>query len=245
MDIANLIKSKRSPFFITIREGDGGLYRDGVGCMYEKISARYKVAMTCRHTVNNIPEQHQLKLLLGPDLTELEIVSPAIYPKDLDLDIAFFLVKDKSKTETLYLGEANRIRDGTKLQKGSILFNLKNTYQHGMHMVIPPIQIFRQQIDQVDSHCLANGLTKESEFVAKDNETVINQLKAKGWIQYHVLRMLSEPGCSGSPIFDKNLKFYGINLRGTPDLHVLSYMSSSQIAEQYKILKEEILSYKP
>ena len=124
-------------------------------------------------------------------------------------DVAFFVVRDPSNTPTKPF---TVLPDDLPIVDGKVLYSaqnfcdpIKSYYSVGpvSQAVSDPRLIFCKLSMAATEHALP------------DDHGRRQQLKQDGWLEYLLLQMVSRPGFSGSPIWDDQLQFYGMDIRGS------------------------------
>ena len=196
----------------------GGVYR-GIGAIIQRWDDGLRLVVTCRHVVHQMQQSsaHPIACITQPRTLQFDLLE-FIEDPDLRTDIAFVLVRDKrdSATEPLVIQS-----EDPELKSLKVMYNARNTSMpaHGSFRV----DILRQAVSEMPevlfvgspdaSGALSNAL------VARNDARRVEELASKGWLQCRAFQMISRQGNSGSPIFDDELRLYGLDAVGTSRGH--------------------------
>ena len=85
-------------------------------------------------------------------------------------------------------------------------------------------------------------LNPQADFLEPDSPKAA-QLLADGCHELGLMRMVSRPGCSGSPIWDPKLNLVGVDVRGTEGGDAgdyVGYVYAADIRECYEAVRGEL-----
>ncbi|MCX6733896.1 MAG: hypothetical protein NTX63_03715 [Candidatus Peregrinibacteria bacterium] len=184
-----------------------------VGVVVEQFKGKINLVMTCRHAFLDLHASSQI--ILGHKshngIGILRQESDAMYDREKDLDLAFFLAVDEQGTQKRLL----RIpEEDLAMPANGIMFNAKNessTWRHTYNVQL------RRNVEVKERSIYSYFSTRDAgaEVVLHSDLSRQTELEATGLHRHRVLQMQSRPGCSGSPVFSERGILYGINLRGT------------------------------
>lgn len=186
----------------------------GMGFVLEQFSDGVNLVATCRHNLE-VTQGANAQIIVshrgrGKPTTVMVIGDPIHDPRD-ENDLSFILIQDSSETRKRLFSIPNK---NPKLPRGRVLYNAKNSIE-----LFPPkynIELFRQsniRESEYIAYC-SRSKVEEARFIPKSNTEEIAEYEAMGGVRYRVLNMISRPGFSGSPIFDKQGVLYGMDARG-------------------------------
>ena len=157
-----------------------------------------------------MPDYRNVIAFKNPKPTILTCVGSPIEDPEAENDVAFFLVRDSSNAPTKPF---SLHADNLNIVDGQILYNAQNRCEplRGYYEVF----VASQSIHNKKWIVFCKFSVKETHSVALDDHERQNQLQQEGWIGHHLLQMVSRPGFSGSPIWDNQLRLYGMDIRGS------------------------------
>lgn len=162
----------------------------------------------------------------------LKILSGPIYAENKNEDVALFVALDRRRHKNV---EFNLASEKNIISDGMILFNSKCNFNPDIPTF--PFYVMSQEIFKTDRCYALNGFDKGGETIDPDEIEKEVGLKEKGYVIYPSIGMVSKKGCSGSPIFDKDLNLYGVNVRGVGNTDQLVYVPTEVLNNLY--LKNE------
>lgn len=217
-----------------------------MGFVYQILSPTRKLVVTCRHVLMHGPISEYV-LRLGA-YGKIEIVSPAIFPSNENMDLGFVIVEDLEKKAcqrfTPVLEQVSF--------RGKTLSNVKcimHEYPSTRFDLISLIQPITEDCRDIALHKVSKE-RPEVRGVDSIHETeeslrdTLTQHKQNGYETYPLLKMYSERGFSGSPIFDEKFNLYGVTIGGfLDDKTRMAYASAQQLQDAFNEVKATIYQY--
>lgn len=182
-----------------------------MGCVVERLNRNFRLVVTCRHAFENLRNGYRLVVgMKNPRPTVLNVIGQPIEDTEPESDVAFMVVSDPSDapTEPLIIGEQNPPVDGIK-----ILYNAANCCDPiaGMYDVF----VGRQTAQERNQRAFCKLSNRYTETTPIDDQARHQELMSDGWIGCRMFQMQSRTGNSGSPVWDDDLRLYGLDIRGT------------------------------
>jgi len=217
--VERLVSGERNPLVgitIAITKPEPRLFR-GMGFITERLGKELRLVATARHVLQPLLENSSscvLRLGINPARpTSMLLVGQPIEDSDPETDIAFFLARDPTNAPTqpfsLKTEDAPSLRD----TKGT-LYNAQNCWS----LLGPPYgaEVSRQsEVSELGRAYCKLSLPHHTHAVPFDDLELQAKLREEDWIECRLLQMISRAAFSGSPVFDDELRLYGMTVRGT------------------------------
>lgn len=205
-----LLTGGKNPL-VTLTFVRGLEYPRSMGFIVERFEKGLRLVVTCKHVVRlmHMPSYQKLVFFKNPKPTALTCLGDPVEDFLAENDIAFLVVHDPTNSPTQPLP----LDYGLLPINGQTLFSSKNDCEplkssYGIHITCQQVEEF-QQI----AYCKFSSIDVYS--VHMDNLDERRQRESEGYMPYRKLKMVSRPGYSGSPIWDKDLRLYGMHVRGS------------------------------
>ncbi len=246
--IQNWLKDKRNALVaITRRNEDQSLSRS-MGFVIDHLETGHEVICTAKHVFGkekNLESYHIHQGINGELELAMHHPSPLNAPTDLDIS---FLISSVRNEKSLLL-DASHYGKWTapsisQENTQSFLFNTKNIIGTSRSAIFDVMR----QAQKPYPHGLKLWSKYENRVVElrADDYEGLPKLKEEGYLEYGLLQMFSTPGCSGSPIWDEDLRLIGMNTRGN-DLSnkkdngdLLAYVYNQDLQDTYQSLLPQI-----
>lgn len=213
-----------------------------MGVVVSRLRGNHRLVLTCRHAFHNLDDQHECFLGIRKNC-RLEMLGPPIFDTNQESDIAFLVVRDEMNilTEPMVLTP-----DDYVVGERSVLYNAQNVsngvYNPSVFNVMRQFPV-RERIEEAIFVKYSDPFVWQTPV---DNTSLIQKLNTTGWQRCRSFTMRSRPGFSGSPVWNDNLQFIGMDIRGSNrddrNGDVMVCIPSSQIFMSYNKLKSQIES---
>ena len=184
-----------------------------MGFMIERFTDGLRLVVTCRHVVDQFKPFGRRPVIAfkNPLPTMLDLVGDPIEDLLAESDVAFLMVRDASDASTRPF---DLTAPDPAVSTEEALYNAKNECEPVLGTYL--VQIFRQgSVHEFDEVAFCKYSHPTVEIHHRDHVVIHERLCGEGWIQGRLLRMVSRPSCSGSPVWDDELRLYGMNVRGS------------------------------
>jgi len=184
-----------------------------MGAIIEVYPRGVRLVVTCRHSLQSwVGKPHGLIPAFSkpPRVVTLRPLGGPIMDTEEESDVAFLLVQDTEQTGVTPFALTRQDR----VIGGQTLYNASNQCDP----IARTYEVFKAQ--QVGTRELCwRGLYKFSEkvkhFLTEEETEKYNQMRTEGWRPCRMLKMISRPSFSGSPVWDDRLRLVGMNIGGS------------------------------
>ncbi len=182
-----------------------------MGCVVERLTGNLRLVMTCRHAFENLSNGYRLTVAMkNPNPTPLDPVGQPLEDPEPESDIAFLVVRDRldAPTEPLSIGQLDPSLTGMQT-----LYNAANRCDPlSLHY---EVFVARQTAKERPQRAFCKLSGRATETVPADDRVRHDELLRQGYFSCRMFQMHSRQGFSGSPVWDEQLRLYGIDIRGT------------------------------
>ena len=182
-----------------------------MGFIVESFDRGLRLIASCRHVFENCnaPGYRRIVATKRPAPTLITPLGDPIFDTDVECDVAFLIVRDPTDTT---IQPFLITPDDPPHIDVKILYNAQNKCEpRGEYYVFNA----RQVVKELGQFVFCKYSNKLAEFVSRSSTTRHEELERQGWHRYRFFNMLSREGYSGSPVYDDDLRLYGINARGS------------------------------
>ncbi|HLC48905.1 MAG TPA: hypothetical protein VJI96_00780 [Candidatus Andersenbacteria bacterium] len=203
---------------VTFIERPNPIIKKSIGCprsmgfIVERFEKGLRLVATCKHAISffSMSAYTNLVAFKNPKVTSLQCIGNPIGDPERESDIAFLLVRDPldAPTQPFALhAEELRIVDGMTLYNAQNQCNpVTSTYN---------VPVAAQSVEDRKQIVFCKLSEKDTHIVSIENTDKRLQFEQQGFVGYRALSMVSRPGFSGSPIWDNQLRLYGMDVRGS------------------------------
>ena len=185
-----------------------------MGFVIERLEDDLRLVVMCRHSLTG-KQRYDQSFIVGienPGPTVVQCMGWPIEDPDPRTDVAFMVVRDPLNANTKCF--ALRAEDPPRIQQAQRLYNVQNqcnplTRTYGT-LVTP--QSIRAETTTAYRSVLRGTDTR---WVSFEDADARHQFIEAGWIEHRRFNMVSRRGYSGSPIWDEELKLYGMVVAGS------------------------------
>ncbi len=179
----------------------GAAHDRSMGFVVECLGDGYKLVVTCRHAFEHLGMlgSRLIVAFKTPKPTMLVCIGEPIMDTEPESDVAFLIVNDSTRSPTRPFDL--RQEDPT-IHPNQVLYNSRNQCDpmHNLYDVF----VAHQNVTELDRVCFCKFTDMGTAWrIPASDIAERERLRAEGWIQCRLLRMVSRPGYSGSPIWDK------------------------------------------
>ena len=215
--VVNLFSGSQNPLVTITGTGihrlDEGRVTRSMGFIVESLDEDLFLVVTCKHVF--LQKGYRLIYAMkNPLPTMLTQVGAVIADPLPESDVAFLVLRSPTHIQKKFF---SLDRGDIQVKDDSVLYNAKNqcdpfTRMYGVFMA-------RQSCVREHKRFAFCKLSEpKTRFIPKSDVEEQSCLLKQDWLRYRALVMLSRPGNSGSPIWDDELRLYGMNARGsTPE----------------------------
>lgn len=186
-----------------------------MGFVVDRFSSGLRLVVTCRHALDSFdaPGYRTIIGFENPRPKIVTMVGEPILDVRPESDIAYLLVRDPLDAPTRPFEV--QPEDPPLIGK-RILYNARNRCEPGLGVPgLYVVSTFRQKAKEMNYLAFCKFTSKDVVLWDRSNHAKHAELEHDGWIRSRSFQMVSRPGYSGSPIWDDELRLYGMNFRGT------------------------------
>ena len=184
-----------------------------MGFVCERLKDNLKLVVTCRHSLLELKKYQQgCVVMKNPNVNVLKVMGEPIEDTNPETDIAFMVVEDpfNSPTQPFMLSEENP----PLVVKDQMLYNASAKDVNPFMRSFNPF-IARQQVGEEHRAAYCKMSETATNWMPFTNVELQQKLEGEGWIRCRMFNMVSRKGFSGSPIWDDELRLYGLDVRGS------------------------------
>ena len=188
-----------------------GRFIRGMGFISEKLGGNRRLIVTCRHAFMEYGDGCRLFVAMkNPRQNELKVVGRPILDSNPENDIAFLVVRDHKNAQVRPLEIKE---EDPPISEGMTLYNAGN--QTNPSVELCDFHVLRQPIRERRAWGFTKCSDPGTENVAWDDQDRQAELIQNGYMKCRSLNMISRGSFSGSPIWDEELRLYGMDIRGS------------------------------